>query len=269
VVLSAGILAAFLSGNSIFTVLSWFSPLWRSIQFGGTVAGITLFEMIYPALELFAIFAQLLARLLFALLSLAAAGLRGFSILSDVPTPEIPIATEAVEAGGPAEVGKAITGIIMLVLIALVALALARIYRQVAFAARESRRSQVENIDADRPGLGRRVLERLGLFRQWRAAASIRRIYRLMCQSAAAAGYPRLETETPYEYLPTLARVWPDYASESRLITEAFVRIRYGELPETDEELESIRSAWRLLAEAEPNRRQATADKELTLNKRE
>jgi hypothetical protein len=75
--------------------------------------------------------------------------------------------------------------------------------------------------------------------------------------------------ETPYEYLPTLARVWPEYAAESRLITEAFIRVRYGEVPETVDELEIIRDAWRRLEAAEPNRRGAAVEQGPTLSKRE
>ena len=89
-----------------------------------------------------------------------------------------------------------------------------------------------------------------------------------MCRAAAAAGYPRLEAETPYEYLPTLGQVWPDNAAEARLITDAFIRVRYGELPETAEELEAIRAAWRRLEATEPRRR-ASAPAAPTLTRRE
>ena len=145
----------------------------------------------------------------------------------------------------------------MLAAIAVVALALATVYRRATFAARDSAASRAERADDDEPGAGRRLLQRLGLLRQWRAAASIRRIYRLMCRAAAAAGYPRLEAETPYEFLPTLGQVWPENAAEARLITDAFIRVRYGELPETAEELEAIRAAWRRLEASEPHRRAA------------
>jgi hypothetical protein len=45
--------------------------------------------------------------------------------------------------------------------------------------------------------------------------------------------------------------VWPENAAEARLITDAFIRVRYGELPETAEELEAIRAAWRRLEASE------------------
>jgi len=93
------------------------------------------------------------------------------------------------------------------------------------------------------------------LLRSWRAALSIRRIYQQMCRAAEGAGYPRPEFQTPYEYLPALAEVWPGNTADSRLITNAFVKVRYGEVPESREELEAIRSAWRQLEATEPNRR--------------
>jgi hypothetical protein len=158
--------------------------------------------------------------------------------------------------------------LLMLAAIVVVALALVRVYQQAALAARDSTASRADRADDDEPGAGRRLLERLGLLRQWRTAASIRRVYRLMCRAAAAAGYPRLEAETPYEYLPTLAQVWPENAAEARLITDAFIRVRYGELPETAEELEAIRAAWRRLEGTEPHRR-AVPDTAPTLTRRE
>ena len=88
-----------------------------------------------------------------------------------------------------------------------------------------------------------------------------------MCKQAGLAGYPRLGIETPYEYLPTLFKVWPEHAAESRLITEAFVRVRYGELPETAEELELLRSAWLRIESAVPNRQDQTDDATPTLVK--
>jgi hypothetical protein len=73
-----------------------------------------------------------------------------------------------------------------------------------------------------------------------------------MCRAAAAHGYPRASAETPYEYLNTLALAWPDGQEESRLITEAFVRVRYGEVPETHDELAELEAAWRKLEQLKP-----------------
>jgi len=273
IVLVGGAGAAVLSGDSLLAVVSWLSPLWRALQFVGTVVGAVVFELIYPAIQVLAVIANWLVGVLTAILALIAEGLQGAGGLTNILTElaealqETASLAEETEAAGPTTTGKAGVALLMLALIAVVALALARVYRQAAFAARDSAASRAE-ADDDEPGAGRRLLERLGLLRGWRAAASIRRIYRLMCRAAAAAGYPRLEAETPYEYLPALSQVWPDLAGEARLITEAFVRIRYGELPETAEELEAIRAAWRRLESAEPHRR-ATPTAAPTLIRRE
>ena len=96
-------------------------------------------------------------------------------------------------------------------------------------------------------------MQRLGIARRWRTAASIRRIYGDMCRAAAAAGYPRGPAETPYEYLETIYSVWPDNQSDTALITEAYIRVRYGEIPETENELQAIRSAWQELSAIRPS----------------
>jgi hypothetical protein len=257
IVLIGGSAAAVLSGGSLLVVVSWLSPLWRALQFVGTVVGAIVFELIYPAVRMLALFVNWLGNVLMPLMESVVAQLQGLNLLGEGE--EIVVPTPPVTPPGAAEVlaGKAGAVLLMLALIAVVALALARLYQRASFAARDSAASGTDRETDDEPGAGRRLLERLGLLRGWRAAASIRRIYRLMCRAAAAAGYPRLEAETPYEYLPTLGQVWPENTAETRLITDAFIRVRYGELPETAGELEAIRAAWRRLEATEPHRRAA------------
>ena len=256
VVLASGAGASLLSGNSLLVVAGWLSPLWRALQFVGTVVGAIVFELIYPAVQVLALFVNWLWSVLAPLMESVVAQLQGLNLLGEAEVIDVP--TPPVTPPGAAEVlaGKTGAALLMLALIAVVALALVRVYQRATFAARDSAASRAER-DDDEPGTGRRLLERLGLLRGWRAAASIRRIYRLMCRAASAAGYPRLEAETPYEYLPALSQAWPDNAAEARLITDAFIRVRYGELPETAEELEAIRAAWRRLEATEPHRRAA------------
>lgn len=270
IVLIGGVLATAITGNRLDTVLTWLSPLWRALHFGATIVGAVLLQLTNPALEVLAVIVQWIGRILVLVLGQVSSALRAANLLPDLETPEFPTPTPTPDSGLSALVDKSAGVLIMLGLIVLVGLALARVYQRATFAARQSDRSRspAEAAD-DEPGLGRRLLERLGLLRQWRTAASIRRIYRLMCRAAAAAGYPRLEIETPYEYLPTLAKVWPGYHVEAERITEAFVRVRYGEVPETEEEIETLRRAWRLLEAAEPRRSEATPDSLPHLAKRE
>lgn len=259
IVLAGGVGAALLSGNSLPILLMWLSPLWHALQFGGTVVGVILFELTYPLFRVLAVVMAHVGELLVQALSGVATGLRQAGLLGELPTaPELQQTPAATGAAGELA-GKTATGLIMLGLILLVGLALARVYQQANVAARTTSPSRATS-DADEPGPGRRLLERLGLLRGWRAAASIRRIYQLMCRAAAAAGYPRMEAQTPYEYLPTLAQVWPDHLPEARVITESFIRIRYGEFPESGAELEAIRAAWRRLEAAEPRQHDGARD---------
>lgn len=100
-----------------------------------------------------------------------------------------------------------------------------------------------------------RLVRRFGLGRELLAALSIRRIYAQMARLAAARGYPRTPSETPYQYLSDLARAFPDGIAQARLITEAYVNVHYGELPETPEGLATIRAAWaELRASLKPTR---------------
>jgi hypothetical protein len=73
---------------------------------------------------------------------------------------------------------------------------------------------------------------------------TIRRIYAHMAALAAERGYPRAINETPYNYLPALHKAFPASPQEVTQITESYVDAHYGELPEREEELSAVRSAW-------------------------
>jgi hypothetical protein len=76
------------------------------------------------------------------------------------------------------------------------------------------------------------------------AAAHIRRIYTRLMELAAALGAPRLSAQTPLEFLPALTSLFPDCQAELVAITQAYLRVRYGELPETRQEVQQIEAAW-------------------------
>lgn len=91
---------------------------------------------------------------------------------------------------------------------------------------------------------------RLNLLNRWRSAASIRHIYAQMVARATQRGYQRLPSATPYEHVVILLEAWPGMEMPIRLITEAYVKTHYGEVPETAAQFEAIRSAWRQLQAA-------------------
>jgi hypothetical protein len=91
--------------------------------------------------------------------------------------------------------------------------------------------------------LGRSGLR--GLF----AALTIRRIYAQMTRLAAEQGYPRTASETPFEYEATARRAFPDVGAEVRAITRAYVAAHYGQVPDSEAELQEIRACWERLSE--------------------
>jgi hypothetical protein len=80
------------------------------------------------------------------------------------------------------------------------------------------------------------------------AAAHIRRVYSHLLNLSARLGAPRLEALTPLEYQPVLDKLYPELLSELSLITQAYQRVRYGELPETNHEIQAVDSAWARIA---------------------
>lgn len=85
-----------------------------------------------------------------------------------------------------------------------------------------------------------------GLF----TALSIRRMYAQLQQLAAKRGYPRQPSETPYEYLDVLYECLPGSQADVQQLTEAYVGVHYGELPERPDELAALREAWERIRES-------------------
>ena len=83
------------------------------------------------------------------------------------------------------------------------------------------------------------------------AAVSIRKIYANMARLAERQGFPRQSAQTPYEYLPALGLAFPDCQAETTAITEAYVKVHYGEVPESIRELQRIREYWQRIRERE------------------
>lgn len=80
--------------------------------------------------------------------------------------------------------------------------------------------------------------------RHWLASARIRRVYQELMDYCRKMDSPRLPAFTPHEFLPELIKLFPEQETEVALLTDVYQRVRYGELPETLEELENIIQAW-------------------------
>jgi hypothetical protein len=78
----------------------------------------------------------------------------------------------------------------------------------------------------------------------WMAAAKIRRIYTHLLELTSRLGEPRGKSLTPFEYLPKLIRTFPEESVGLTHITGWYNAIRYGELPETNYEVEMAEAVW-------------------------
>lgn len=257
VVLIAALFAAAVSGELVAVIAEWLSPVRTAVVAGTAVALITVFFLASPLFYVFDLLLIWLTQIFSSIFAnfgdrLGLVTLADFSVFQSL-MPDPDEVTETTGLSLPDSVMRIAAMLVMLAIVLLVSLALTRRFRSAVFAPRSS--GPIGKLGAESgttPGIGQRVLERLGLLRRWRTAASIRDIYRQMCKAAAGLGYARTESETPYEYLDSLTKVWPDGRPQSLLITEAYVRIRYGEIPETANELEEIREAWIVLEKSKP-----------------
>lgn len=269
-IISIGVvLTTIISGETAEQVSSFFAPAVNALRILATVAFATIVYLLLPFFYLLEIGVNWLAAFFKWALGILNIFAKIVSKLQRFNRAEVPLEEEFVDPVNQSfnNILEEVTGvgvdisrnwqiIIVLIIIAvilLVALMIGRIYRNSKVEERQF--NWVDDMgqeDAEDDGFAKRLLRRLGFLQDWRTALSIRRIYRKMIRAAAGSGYPRMEAETPYEYLKTLQKVWPDYQTEAALITQAYVRVRYGEIPESKEELEAIRDAWKVLERTKP-----------------
>ena len=248
VVFTTGVISGMVGNESVGAVVGWFEPLWVALRFAIAPIVSILGLLISPLLIVLIVFVEWLVGLFGPAIG---AGLEGFHLmLQSLPQADPEEVVESTETIGR-DYRQLLTGLSMIFVILLTGLALGRLFRMARPPAELQREAVTPFEGLGRPGrlgLGRRLLDRLNVLRRWQAAASIRHAYRDMCTAAAQKGYPRAESETPYEYLKTLAKAWPENSQDTALITEAYNRAHYGELPENEAELQPILDAWKRLS---------------------
>jgi hypothetical protein len=174
------------------------------------------------------------------------------------PAPEPPVEESWLEPYGPSlQILATTLAVVVLVLVAI------RV-RQVTRGEGHSREGRSERIPAavpQRPDLrGILARARAGLDRARRlrrrflAAAAIRRIYAQLLVLAQNRGRPRQPAQTPREFMPDLWALFPGRREDVELITEEYLKVRYGEYPEAVETVAAVRAAWsRLTGEVRPH----------------
>ena len=254
---TAGLIAAILNGEAIAASFNIPTLLWDTFLAVVAIALSTLLFLLTPLFSLINLLVYALSNLFNFLFNNGEGILPPLALGNQNPLQSISDMLSGIEPSqGPTLpfFGVQIfVGTIMLGLVVLITFFLTRYIRQPTIASPpgkdSSDTSDMENVNQ---GLAERLFHRLEFIRRWQTANSIRRIYGNMCQAAAASGLPRGLAETPYEYLDTLYSVWPNNRQEISLITEAYVRVRYGRVPETEEELQEIKSAWQKVSVTPP-----------------
>ena len=75
----------------------------------------------------------------------------------------------------------------------------------------------------------------------------IRKLYSSLLYETRQAGFPKEESETPYDYLPELEQRLVEDREALQTITKDYVESRYGERPIADAELSMLNRLWRTL----------------------
>lgn len=88
--------------------------------------------------------------------------------------------------------------------------------------------------------------------RRWLATLTIRRLYVRAVREAGKRGFTRSQNQTPMEFLPKLNAAFPDAERETRQITDAYIAAHYGEVPDTLDGLNTLRSAWLKMRKSKP-----------------
>lgn len=114
-----------------------------------------------------------------------------------------------------------------------------------------------ESISPEMPGLGglfergknkladlAAMIRQFGLGKELRAAATIKRIYAALMALASEHNLERAPAQTPLEFLGPLSQCWPELKSQFSVITDAYVNVHYGQLPEGTAGLEAVQQAW-------------------------
>lgn len=86
--------------------------------------------------------------------------------------------------------------------------------------------------------------------RKQRFAARIRRLYRQTLDLANGLGVQRTAAQTPREFQRALVHLFPAQQNEVVLLTEAYLRVRYGEIPENHREVLQAEQAFRQIRTA-------------------
>ncbi len=137
--------------------------------------------------------------------------------------------------------------------IVLLALVLWLQRRRTLFGRRQEKELRTPVAGHERAGLDRLLdrmrgltdlIGRFGIGRRFYAALSVRHIYANVQHLAADRGFPRQKSDTPNDYLPTLAAAFPGHEADVAHITSVYNAYEYGDVPTDAAELRRLHDAW-------------------------
>jgi len=241
-------LAGFFSPQRVRAMLAFFNPLWGLL---GELLSLVLLALSWVV--------EQLVHWLFALLRL---------LFVDAELPEIPdnpvapfvmpeLAERAGLEGAPGSesllflLRAGFTVVVLALFVGVIYVLLVR--RRVRPQAEDGEDAQAEGLGAGGDALRRGwqrlrnladLVRRYGLGRDLLDAISVENLYANLSRLARERGQPRLASQPPDDYLPLLALAFPGQQDGLARITEAYMRVYYGEQRISGEELESLRTVY-------------------------
>ncbi len=98
-----------------------------------------------------------------------------------------------------------------------------------------------------------KLVRQFGIGRELHAVATIRRIYAALMVLMAQHGLRRAESQTPLEFLAVMQTEWQSLAEPLAVITNAYINVHYGQLPEDAAGPDSVKQAWETVLSALEN----------------
>ena len=250
--LLGGLLALIFRPATIMRVLGWFSPLWELL---GTVSG----WLIYG-----------LAWLLAPLMNAAVRFLQW--VMSQVEPMETPQQEQAfgdIVVVRPTDITTlldrhdnvryALVALMILGALALIWLFFVRTRRRMLVNEEEAWAQERVTFGGGLLGRGAErlrdlwdLVRRYGLGTQLLAAISIQNIYANTSRLARLRGFPRPTAQPPDLYLPALQAAFPGCGDELAHITEAYMRVEYGDQALDNIELDRLRADYRRVRATPP-----------------
>lgn len=242
-------LAGFFTPDRIRAILAFFNPLWNLL---GNLLFLALLALSFVLEKivswLFAWLAPLLANV-----DIARALGDAFSRLTIPPEFQ---ENQPTPAGPPNETILMLlrAGLVVGVLVLLLVIVYVLVVRRRARArADEEEVAAAESLSFGGAALRRGwrrlrnlagLVRRYGLGRELLDAISVENLYANLCRLARQRGQPRQPSEPPDAYLPRLVLAFPGQDESLGILTEAYMRVYYGEQAVSGEELENLRGLY-------------------------